>query len=425
VWSGKDELSQVDQALHLTAAQIAEREMQLRHANRLLEEAARKEKALINNSLDTICSIDAEGKFVDVSPACLRLWGYEVEELIGRRYIDLVVPEDVERTLATASEMIAGKAVSGFENRYRRKDGTVVDLMWSAMWSEPEQLTFCVARDITERKEVERLKNEFISTVNHELRTPLTSLRGFTELLLKKKITPEKQQHYLTIIFNETQRLTNLINDFLDIQRIESGSQTYYFEPIDISPLLHEVIFLFAPNHRQHEFDVDVPDSLPLVWADADRIRQVLFNLVSNAVKYSPDPGKIQVSVGEQETTIKVSVADQGIGIPSAAMSKLFTKFYRADNAATRKIGGTGLGLSLVKAIVEAHHGTIEVDSEPGRGSTFSFIAVAILFRTFLWTRGARPQKCPCPNRSGGCYIYRLISRTTFAKMLSQSFGCS
>ena len=370
---GQDEVSQLDQVLHITAEQIAQREAQLREANLLIAEAVRKEKALISNSLDVICSIDAEGKFVDINPACFQLWGYTPEELVGRPYIELVDPEDVEKTNAVAVEIVSGKAVSGFENRYRRKDGSWVDLMWSATWSESEQLMFCVARDITERKEVEQLKNEFISTVNHELRTPLTSLRGFSELLLKKQFSPEKQHQYLTIICSETKRLTNLINDFLDIQRIESGGQNYYFETVDISLLLHDVVLLFAPNNQQHTFNVEVPDSLPPVKADSDRIRQVLSNLISNAIKYAPVGGEITISAQDEGAAIRVSVADQGVGMTPEAMEKLFTKFYRIDNADTRKIGGTGLGLVLVKAIVEAHDGNIEVESKPGKGSIFSF----------------------------------------------------
>ncbi|MBD2036438.1 response regulator [Leptolyngbya sp. FACHB-321] len=376
---GQDEVSQLDQVLHTTAEKIAERQAQLHEANVLLAAAARKEKALIDNSRDVICSINAEGKFVDLSPACLLLWGYSAEELVGRPYLDFVVPEDVQKTIAVAIDVMAGHVVSGFENRYQRKDGSWIDLLWSASWSDSEQLMFCVARDMTERKEVERLKNDFISTVNHELRTPLTSLRGFTELLLHKQSSPEKQRQYLTIISNETIRLTNLITNFLDIQRIESGQQTYYFEPVDLASLLHESISLFAPNHHEHAFNVVVPDLLSPVKADADCIRQVLANLMSNAIKYSPAGGTITISAHEEETAIRVCVADQGLGMTPEARAKLFTKFYRVDSTATRKIGGTGLGLTLVKSIVEAHNGNITVESEPEKGSTFSFTLPKVL----------------------------------------------
>ncbi len=370
---GQDEISQLCRFLHIAAEQIAEREAQLRETNYLLAKATQREKALIENSLEVICSIDTAGQFVDVSPACFKLWGYTADELAGQRYMDLVAPEDRDRTEAVAAAIVSGQPASNFENRYLRKDGSLVDMTWSALWSEAEQLMFCVARDNTERKEVERLKNEFISTVSHELRTPLTSLRGFSEMLLMKKHSPEKQQEYLLVIRNESQRLTNLLNDFLDIQRIESGRQGYVFEAIDVLPLLHESAFLFARNSALHTLRVEAPEALPTVKADSDRVRQVLSNLLSNAIKYSPQGGEVTLAAQDQGTTLRLSVSDQGIGMAAEAMKKLFTKFYRVDNADTRSIGGTGLGLALTKAIIEDHSGQIEVESEVGKGSTFSF----------------------------------------------------
>lgn len=385
---GQDEISRLDLVLHSTAAQIAKREAKLRQANALIAEAAKKEKALIENSLDVICSIDADGRFVEVSPACLKLWGYESEELVGRPYIELVVPEDVQKTQTIAAEIMSGKEVSGFENRYTRPDGSCVEIVWSAVWSQSEQLMFCVARDNTEQKEIERLKNDLISTVNHELRTPLTSLRGFSEILLKKQCKPEKQQQYLKIIYDESKRLGNLINDFLDIQRMESGKQNYNFEPINISILVEETLELFSHTSNEHTLNISAPLELPQVKADRDRIHQVLSNLVSNAIKYSPNGGEVTVSAYEQDTEIVVSVADTGVGISQQAMEKLFTKFYRVDNASTRRIGGTGLGLAIVKEIVEAHRGRVWVESTPGEGSTFYFSLPKVV------------QKPPLPEQS-------------------------
>lgn len=379
---GKDEISSLDQVVHATAEQISRRETLLREANARIAQAAQKEKALIENSLDVICSIDAEGRFVDVNSACIKLWGYQPAELIGRRYIELVIPEDVDKTIAVAADVVSGKPLTGFENRYQRKDDSIIDLLWSACWSESEQLMFCVARDNTQRKEVERLKNEFVSTVSHELRTPLTSLRGFSELLLNKPCSPEKQRKYITIMSNESKRLTNLINDFLDIQRIESGLQAYNFEPINLSELLYETAQLFVQTSDLHTLKIEVPDSLPLVKADSDRIRQVLSNLLSNAIKYSPEGGEVALSACEEETAVRISVSDQGMGMTPEAMQKLFTKFYRVDNANTRKIGGTGLGLSLVKAIVEDHGGNVTVESEPGMGSAFHFTLPKVVIKS-------------------------------------------
>lgn len=370
---GKDEISKLDKALHSTGEQIARREAQLRDANLLIAEAAKREKALIDNSLDVICSISLEGKFVEISPACSKLWGYKSEELISDYFNQLVAPEYREKTQEIFAQVISGKEAIGIENSCQRKDGTFIDMVWSAVWSETEQLIFCVGRDNTERKEIERLKDEFISTVNHELRTPLTSLRGFSELLLKREYTIEKQRQYLKIIYDESKRLNNLIDDFLDIQRMESGKQNYVFEPLNITSLIKETVALFSHNTNQHKLNISAPLFVSLVKGDSDRIRQVLSNLISNAIKYSPNGGEVNISVEEQDTEVIVSVADQGMGIPPQAQEKLFTKFYRVDNASTRKIGGTGLGLAIVKEIVEVHGGHIWLESVVGEGSKFYF----------------------------------------------------
>jgi PAS domain S-box-containing protein len=228
-------------------------------------------------------------------------------------------------------------------------------------------------QDITQRKEVERLKDEFISTVSHELRTPLTSLRGFAELMLEREFPPDKRQRFLSIIHGETVRLTNLINDFLDLQRMQSGRQIHHLDRVDMLELLRESIALFQETDGRHTLHLEAADTLPLVAADKDRLRQVLSNLLSNAIKFSPDGGTVTVGARQEGTQLTVWVADQGVGIPPEAVSRLFSKFFRVDNSRTRNIGGTGLGLALVKEIVEAHQGRVWVESELNSGSTFYF----------------------------------------------------
>jgi PAS domain S-box-containing protein len=228
-------------------------------------------------------------------------------------------------------------------------------------------------QDITQRKEVERLKDEFISTVSHELRTPLTSLRGFAELMLEREFPPDKRQRFLSIIHGETVRLTNLINDFLDLQRMESGRQIYHLDHVDVLELLRESIVLFQEADGKHALQLKAAENLPLVAADKDRLRQVLSNLLSNAIKFSPDGGIVTVGARQEGGQVTVWVADQGVGIPPEALSRLFDKFFRVESSQTRHIGGTGLGLALVKEIIEAHQGLVWVESEPNRGSTFWF----------------------------------------------------
>ncbi len=230
-----------------------------------------------------------------------------------------------------------------------------------------------MTQDITQRKEVERLKDELISTLSHELRTPLTSMRGFAELMLEREFPAERRQRFLSIMHNETVRLTNLINDFLDLRRMESGRQPYHFERVELTELLRESMALFTPADASHTLHLEAPDTLPTILADKDRIRQVLSNLLSNAIKFSARGGEVTVGVRQEGMHLAVWVTDQGMGIPPEAIPQLFSKFFRVDNQQTRNIGGTGLGLALVKEIIEAHQGQIWVESQVGRGSTFWF----------------------------------------------------
>lgn len=313
-----------------------------------------------------------------VTGAFTRITGYTPEEIDARGgWSVLYYPDDIASFGQRSARLAAGQPDSR-ELRIVTKNGDVRWLHVSTrpVWDEAQGRVvrfYGATQDITERKEVERLKDELVSTASHELRTPLASLRGFAELMLKRDFPPEKQREFLTIIHDESIRLGNLISDFFDLQRMEAGRQVYHFDSVDVTPLVQERVALFFSNAGKHLPHLAVPDSLPPVRADADRIRQVLTNLLSNAVKFSPDGGTVTVGARQEGTQVAVWVADQGVGIPPEALPKLFSRFFRVDNTATRSIGGTGLGLALVKEIVEAHKGQVWAESEIGKGSTFFF----------------------------------------------------
>lgn len=232
-----------------------------------------------------------------------------------------------------------------------------------------------VHRDITKEYEVDRMKSEFVSTVSHELRTPLASVLGFAELLLHRELKPERQRKYVSTIYQEARRLTALINDFLDLQRMESGKQVYDMQPLELPALLRETIDTLSMGQDRHRFiyDCDAADSTDsTILGDRDKMTQVFTNLLSNAVKYSPNGGDIRVRCERSGNRVIVTVKDEGLGIPEEAIPQLFTKFFRVDNTDRREIGGTGLGLAIVKEIVGRHKGDIAVQSEPGKGSTFT-----------------------------------------------------
>jgi signal transduction histidine kinase len=221
-------------------------------------------------------------------------------------------------------------------------------------------------------RESERLKAELISIVSHELRTPLASVLGFTSLLLQRDFDDAERRRYLGIIDAQSRRLAELLNDFLDAQRVEEGRLEMSFEPLDLASLLREQAQLFAGQSDAHQIRLDLDNEPFLIVGDRDRLGQVLANLLSNAIKYSPDGGVVEL-VGERENgVVRVQVRDEGRGIPRAEQPRIFTKFFRGDAGASG-IGGTGLGLALAREIVEAHGGHIGFKSEAGAGSTFWF----------------------------------------------------
>ncbi|WP_214707902.1 MULTISPECIES: HAMP domain-containing sensor histidine kinase [unclassified Exiguobacterium] len=235
--------------------------------------------------------------------------------------------------------------------------------------------TLLVFRDITSETEAERLKSEFISTISHELRTPLSSIYGFTELMVKKQLPNEKQAKYLQTIHAETERLTHLVNDFLDVQRMEAGSQMYDREQLDIEPVIRDMMTFYEASSLKHTFELITADDRPYeLFADCQKFKQLMSNLLSNAVKYSPRGGKITVELAHHDQSVSIKVKDQGIGIPSDALDRLFDKFYRVDNSDSREIGGTGLGLPICQEIVRGHAGQIHVESVQHQGSTFTVV---------------------------------------------------
>ena len=230
-------------------------------------------------------------------------------------------------------------------------------------------------RDITREKEIDQMKSQLLSTVSHELRTPLASIKGFATTLLRDDVEWDdlSRREFLSIIDEESDRLTELIGNLLDMAQIEAGTLRVEAEHTDLRRIILETVTEFRMMTHVHQIEATLPPVLPAVMADPRRARQILRNLVENAIKYSPEGGSIVVSTQVRNGEIQTSVADQGIGIEEQLLEHIFDRFYQVDNASTRKVGGSGLGLSICKAIVEAHNGRIWVESQPGAGSTFHF----------------------------------------------------
>lgn len=232
--------------------------------------------------------------------------------------------------------------------------------------------TIFVHRDITKEHEVDRMKTELVSTVSHELRTPLSSVLGFSELLLSRDMKPAQQKKYLETIQKEAKRLTNLINDFLDLQRMEYGKQVYHFSEVRLSEIAQESINRIQTDQLHTVTLIDDSKST-LVKADIDRMHQVFTNLLSNAIKFSPDGGQVTVQIQIEAQHLLVSISDEGIGVPQHSLKNMFEKFHRFDSGYSRKIGGTGLGLAICKEIIQSHEGNIWMTSTQGVGTTVFF----------------------------------------------------
>src|SRR5712691_4581899 len=303
--------------------------------------------------------------------------GYQPAELLGRPEEAFIHPDDLAGLWDTRTRFLhTPGATIMVEYRARHKDGSfrTLEVIGNNLLHDPAMAGIVInARDISERKEAARIKDDMVSVVSHELRTPLTSLLGFAELLLDRDLPPDKQRQFLTIIRNETVRLSNLINDFLDLQRMQAGRQTYHLACTDLGALLRDTVAVFTPEAGPHVIHIETADNLPPVHADSERLRQVLANLLSNAIKFSPHSGAVTVGARLDGAQVLVWVADHGLGIPPEALPKLFSKFFRVEHHETRHIGGTGLGLALVKEIVEAHNGSVWVESVLDKGSTFFF----------------------------------------------------
>lgn len=218
---------------------------------------------------------------------------------------------------------------------------------------------------------MEQMKEEMLSAVSHEMRTPLTAILGFSDFLLSEDIPPEQQRSCLETIFRETERLNELIGNFLELQRLKARTEATSFRPVDLRELVEQVLDVFRSSSRLHDIISIIPAAVVPVMGDRDQLHDLLANLISNAIKYSPDGGRVTVDSHVEGNSVILSVRDQGMGIPEALQEKIFDKFFRVDNSDRRKRGGTGLGLTLAKEIVLSHGGRIWVQSTPGQGSTF------------------------------------------------------
>ncbi len=381
--------SEIDGTMFQVARDITQRkqaEAASQKTNRQLASALQANQLIMDNSQDVICALDAKGRFLSTNAACQSLWGYQPEELIGRCYLALVHPEDRAPTKQVEDWTRTGCKISNFVNRCVRKDGSTVDVLWSGSWSEVDEILFCVAHDATESQRIEkalreakeaadranRAKSEFLSRMSHELRTPLNAILGFGQLLERQNPKPSQRPH-LHHILTAGRHLLELINEVLDISRIESERMHLSLEPVNVSVALEEAVDLIRPLAAERSISLFTPSANEMdffVLADHQRLKQVLLNLLTNGAKYTPAGGAVTVSCREVGGRVRLAVRDTGVGIAADKLERVFTPFDRLG-AERSGIEGTGLGLALSKRLVQAMRGVIGFESMAGEGSNF------------------------------------------------------
>lgn len=368
--------------------------------SRPLRESERRFREMAARSFGFLCMHDLEGKLLMINPAAAERLGYAPEELVGRSLAEILAPSVRHQFAGYLSSLTTGEVTEGsmrvvtkggqeriwaYRNHRVVEQGRAPYVLGHALditerWQAENTLrrrAAELARDLEERKKVERMKDDFISVVSHELRTPLTSIRGALGLIQGGVAgeLPDKARSLFDIAASNCERLGRLIDDILDTEKLEAGKMVFNFEPVELARLAEQAVLSLRAHAQAQKVELRIVEAAPETWvsADAGRILQVLTNLLSNAIKFSPPEGQVEVAVVKNGEGVRALVTDHGEGIPPGFRFRIFEKFAQAESARTRKEPGTGLGLNISRAIIERHGGRIWFDSEPGIATTFGF----------------------------------------------------
>lgn len=365
---GKDELGQ----LALTFNQLAE---QIEETQDAMESERNRLNSVLSHMSDGVVATDRRGKVITINDMALSLLGISKEAAVGQNILNLL---DIEKdyTLRKILESTEELLIERNESNYG--DNKIIRVEFSMIRRESGFISGLVAvlHDVTEQEQNERDRREFVSNVSHELRTPLTSMRSYIETLSEgawqdQEIAPR----FLKITLDETDRMIRMINDLLDLSRMDNGNLKLNIEMVNFNELVNFVLDRFdviiANSEKKYRIVREFTQRPLFVEVDTDRMIQVIDNIMNNAIKYSPDGGKITVRLMETHNNVILSITDQGLGIPKKDISRIFERFYRVDKARARKQGGTGLGLAISKEVVKALGGTIWATSIENYGSTF------------------------------------------------------
>lgn len=371
--------TEVDKDFLRLLGQWIGREVERQRWEEALRQREERFRGLVENASDLIYVLDRHGRFTYVNPVAVRATGYSEEELLGLHAWELLPDEYREEVSTGFSEQIRTRTRTRYyELPLRTREEREIWLGHSVqilMENDRHIGLQGVARDITAAREMERMKDEFLSVVSHELRTPLTAIRGSLGLLASGRLgTLETQgQRMLEIAAQNSDRLVRLINDLLDIDKMESGQTAIDQKAADAADLIRQSVEMMAPMAAKSQVKLVTSPPHVRIWVDPDRVLQVLTNLLSNAIKFSPTGGTVTIGAERRGEEFLIAVQDEGRGIPSDKLELIFERFHQVDSSDARQRGGTGLGLSIARSIVHQHGGRIWAQSRWGRGSTFFF----------------------------------------------------
>jgi PAS domain S-box-containing protein len=339
-----------------------------------------------------VVRVGPDYRVIEANPRMGTLLHAPEQIMVGSLVAEYLSPEEAVRVLEQFKPLDTGLVdnIEG-DSPARRADGSEVWLHWSvtAVRSRSGRLEYYLAmfEDITSKHEAQetaaanlaslerlsQLKSEFVSMVSHEFRTALVGIQGFSEILMTERSSAEDVKSLATDIFGDSQRLNRMINEMLDLDRMEAGKIRIQPKPVDVNSLVREVVDRARASSDKHTMRIELDEELPIISADPDRLVQVISNLVTNAVKYSPDGGEVTVGTQGKDGQVYIAVRDQGVGIAPENLGKVFGRYERFESNKTNNVVGTGLGLAISKQIIELHGGRIWVESKLGEGSTFQF----------------------------------------------------
>jgi len=326
-----------------------------------------KVTTILNYMADGVMAFDLKGVAIHTNPAAKKLLGSDIEDKPFREFAKSVGLDVKIENIVYLQESPVSESDTIINDMYVR----VYFAVFTDTNKKPGGI-IVVLHDVTEQQKLDSMRREFVANVSHELRTPITSIKSYTETLLDGAVEdPETTERFLNVINSEADRMTRLVKDLLQLSRLDNQQMSWKIEKVSLKEIVKNIVsrMQLEAKQKNQKLESFVIGEIPSIDADKDRLEQVIVNLISNALKYTPDNGQITVYVGKLINDIYVKITDTGIGIPSEALGMVFERFYRVDKARSRDLGGTGLGLSIAKEIVEAHGGTINITSEDRKGT--------------------------------------------------------